>query len=209
MICIGLPATIFAQTQTISIDRAVELSMQNSLQQELARQERLRKQGKAVQSRVFPNPRFSVSHEQLDRGTIDYHETTYLLSQPLEILGQSILRNRRSSMLEEAAEYEFIAVGQMHKKRVRLLYLDYWQAKNMLQAYSDALDIIEGSMEAAKARQAEGVFSGFETQRFAIEFNRYSRLQNELDIAAFNQAVFELDALTSGMILSTPNSPHQ
>lgn len=184
LICLCTPSTIFAQTQTISISQAVELSMQNSLQQELSRQEKLRKQGEAVQSGAFPNPRFSVYHEQLDRGTINYHETTYQVSQLLELLGQPVLRSRKSSLILEAAEYEYISASHLHAYRVKQLYLDYWQAKNILRSYSDALDTIESLMESAKARQEEGIFSGIETQRFAIEFNRYNQLRNELNIAA-------------------------
>lgn len=179
-----LPASIFAQSQTITLQQAVELTKQNSLQLELFRQEKLQKQGEAIQSSAWPNPQFRVSREQLNRGTIDYHETTIQISQPVEILGQSFLRNRRSSHIEYAAELEFRYSGDLLTEQVRMLYTEYWKTKNIVRAYDITLDVIETSMKSARAREAEGTFSGLEAQRFAIEFNRYNRLRNELETEA-------------------------
>jgi outer membrane protein, heavy metal efflux system len=179
-----LPASIFAQSQTITLEQAVELTKQNSLQLELFRQEKLQKQGEAMQSSVWPNPQFRVSREQLNRGTIDYNETTIQISQPVEILGQSFLRNRRSSHIEYAAELEFRYSGDLLKERVRMLYAEYWKTKNIVRAYDETLDVIKTLMESARARQAEGTFSGLDAQRFTIEFNRYNLLRNELETEA-------------------------
>lgn len=179
-----MPASIIAQSQTITLEQAVELSKENSLQLELFRQEMLQKQGEAIQSSAWPNPQFRVSREQLNRGTIDYHETTVQISQPVEILGQSFLQNRRSSHIEDAAELEFRYSGDLLTERVRTLYTDYWKAMKIVQAYDETLDVIEAAMESASARQAEGTFSGLEAQRFSIEFNKYNRLRSEIETEA-------------------------
>lgn len=176
-----MPVSLSAQSQSITLKQAVELSKENSLQLELFRQEMLQKQGEAIQSSAWLNPQFRVSREQLNRGTIDYHETTVQLSQPVEILGQSFLRNRRSSHIEDAAELEFRYSGDLLTERVRMLYIEYWKTENIVRAYDETLDVIKTSMESARARQAEGTFSGLDAQRFAIEFNRYNRLRNELE----------------------------
>jgi outer membrane protein, heavy metal efflux system len=178
-----MPASIFAQSQTITLEQAVELTKQNSLQLELFRQEKLQKQGEAIQSSAWPNPQFRVSREQLNRGTIDYNETTIQISQPVEILGQSFLRNRRSSHIEYAAELEFRYSGDLLKERVRMLYTEYWKTKNIVRAYDETLD-------AAKAWLDD----------------RTNRINT---ISAYNKALFELDRMTSGIILSNQNHSEQ
>lgn len=187
LLCLALnfmPLTIFAQSQVITLEQAVELSKENSLQLELYRQEMLQKQGKAIQSSSWPNPQVRVSREQLDRGTVDYHDTSIQISQPVELLGQAFLRNRRASHLMDAAQLDYTYAADLLTERVRTLYINYWSAKNILQHYDEALGVIRTLMETARDRQAEGSFSGLQAQRFAIAFNRYNSLRNEHDTQA-------------------------
>src|SRR6056297_3238499 len=107
LLLVLFPALVHAQSTSITLEEAVELFKQNSLQQELARYDRLRKQGESIRYKAYPNPEVSINREQLNAGSIDYEETTYMLSQPIELLGQPFLRNQSVSKSQKAAELQF------------------------------------------------------------------------------------------------------
>lgn len=177
-----LPALVHAQTNSISLEEAVELFKQNSLQQELARYDQLRKQGEAIQYKAYPNPGISVYREQLNAGTIDYQETTYMVSQPIELLGQPFLRNRSASKSQKAAEFQFEYDRLQLLGQVKSLYAEYWQLSQKLDVYNRALEIIRKARESAKARQAEGTYSGLQVQRFNVELSRYRKQRDQVQL---------------------------
>ncbi|MDZ7692384.1 MAG: TolC family protein [Balneolaceae bacterium] len=166
------PAVVHAQSTSITLDEAVELFKQNSLQQELARYDRLRKQGESIQYKAYPNPEVSVNREQLNAGTVDYQETTYMLSQPIELLGQPFLRNQSAAKSQKAAELQFEYDRLQLIRQVKSLYAEHWQLSKKLGIYNRALEVIRKARSAAKARQAEGSFSGLQVQRFNVELSQ-------------------------------------
>src|SRR5699024_7213302 len=107
----------------------------------------------------------NVNREQLNAGTIDYQETTYMVSQPIELLGQPFLRSRSSSKSQKAAELQFEYDRLQLIRQVKSLYAEYWQLSQQLEIYNRALEVIRKARSAAKARQAEGSFSGLQVQR--------------------------------------------
>ncbi len=182
LLLVLFPVIVHSQPTSISLDEAVALFKQNSLQQELARYDQLRKQGEAVQYKSFPNPEVSINREQLNAGPIDYQETTYMLSQPIELLGQPFLRNRSSSKSREAAKLQFEYDQLQLMTQVKSLYVKYWQLSEKLDVYSRALEIIQKARESAKARQEEGSFSGLQVQRFNVELSRYRKQRDEIKL---------------------------
>lgn len=182
LLLVLFPAWVHAQSTSISLDEAVELFKQNSLQQELARYDRLRKQGEAIRYKAYPNPEISVTREQLNAGTIDYQETTYLVSHPIELLGQPFLRNRSASKSQKAAEFQFEYDRLQLLGQVKSLYAEYWQLSQKLDVYNRALEIIRKARESAKARQAEGTYSGLQVQRFNVELSRYRKQRDQVQL---------------------------
>ncbi|MCW9705767.1 TolC family protein [Aliifodinibius sp. 1BSP15-2V2] len=176
------PAMVHAQSTSITLNEAVELFKQNSLQQELARYERLSKQGEAIQYKAYPNPEVSINREQLNAGTVDYQETTYMLSQPIELLGQPFLRSRSASKSQKATELQFEYDRLQLIRQVKSLYAEYWQLSEKLEIYNRALEVIRKARSAAKARQAEGSFSGLQVQRFNVELNRYRKQRDQVQL---------------------------
>ncbi|WP_265764435.1 TolC family protein [Fodinibius salsisoli] len=173
---------VHAQSTSITLNEAVELFKQNSLQQELARYERLSKQGEAIQYKAYPNPEVSINREQLNAGTVDYQETTYMLSQPIELLGQPFLRSRSASKSQKATELQFEYDRLQLIRQVKSLYAEYWQLSEKLEIYNRALEVIRKARSAAKARQAEGSFSGLQVQRFNVELNRYRKQRDQVQL---------------------------
>lgn len=185
MICLALlflPAIVQSQSNPISLADAVEMFNENSLQQELAKLDELRKKGEAIQYSSYFNPEVSVFREQLNAGSLDYQETTYQISQPIELLGQPFLRKQSSEESQKAAEFETAYNRQLLLRQVKSLYAEAWYLKNKLAVYDDALSIINNTLESAEARQAEGTFSGIQVQRFTVEKNRYLKSRNEVEL---------------------------
>jgi cobalt-zinc-cadmium efflux system outer membrane protein len=177
-----LPAMVHAQPTSISLEEAVALFKENSLRQELARYDRMRMQGEAIRYKAFPNPQISVNREQLTAGTVDYRETTYMVSQPIELLGQPFLRGKSASKSQKAAELQFEYDRLQLIGQVKSLYAEYWQLAKKLSTYNRALEVIQKARASAKARQAEGTFSGLQVQRFNVELSRYRKQRDEIEL---------------------------
>jgi cobalt-zinc-cadmium efflux system outer membrane protein len=177
-----MPLQVLSQTNPLSMEKAVELFVQNSLQQELAKLEELRRQGEAQQSRAYYNPEFSISSEQFNTGTLNYEERTYQISQSIQVLGQPFLRNRSANRSSEAARLTFQFDRSLLIQLVKNLYTEYWYLQHKLEVFDQALDVVDQVLQSAKDRQAEGITSGIEVQRFTIEKNRYVRLRNEVEL---------------------------
>jgi len=182
LVFLWIPIQTHAQTQTLSLEEAVELFEQNSLQQELAKLEELRRQGEAQQYKSYMNPEVSIFSEQLNSGTLDYDETTYQISQPIELLGQPFLRNKSANKSSEASRLAFQYHRSILIQQVKNLYTEYWYLQRKLEIYDQALTVIEQVLQSAKDRQAEGTASGIQVQRFTIEKNRYLRTRNEVEL---------------------------
>lgn len=182
LVFLWVPLQVHSQTQILSIDEAVALFEQNSLQQELAKQEELRRQGEAQRYKSYPNPEVSIYSEQLNIGTLDYDETTYQISQPIELMGQPFLRNKSANKSSEAARHSFQYARSVLIQQVRNLYTEYWYQQYKLEVYNQAIEVINQVLESAKDRKAEGTGSGLQVQRFTVEKNRYLRMRNEVDL---------------------------
>jgi cobalt-zinc-cadmium efflux system outer membrane protein len=128
------------------------------------------------------NPEVSIFSEQLNAGTLDYNETTYQISQPIELLGQPFLRNRSANKSSEAAELSYQYDHSVLVHQVKSLYTEYWFLQYKLEVYEQALEVIKQVLASAKARQTEGTVSGLQVQRFTIEKNRYLRQRNEVEL---------------------------
>ncbi|WP_103664199.1 TolC family protein [Gracilimonas amylolytica] len=182
LVFLWVPLQVHAQSQTLSLEDVVERFKQHSLQQELAELDKLRKQGTAQQYKSYMNPEVSIFSEQLNSGTLDYDETTYQISQPIELLGQPFLRNKSANKSSEAAEFSYEYNRSVLIQQVKSLYAEYWFLQHKFQVYNQALDVIHEVLASAIARQTEGTESGLQVQRFTVEKNRYLRMRNEVEL---------------------------
>lgn len=182
MVILWMPLQVHAQPQTLSLEEVVALFEQNSLQKELAKLVELRRQGESQRYKSYANPEVSIFSEQLNAGTLNYDETTYQISQSLELLGQPFLRNRIANKSSEAARLAFQYDRSVLIQEVKNLFTEYWYLQYKLEVYDQALDVIDQVLQSAKDRQVEGTASGIQVQRFIIEKNRYVRLRNEVEL---------------------------
>jgi outer membrane protein, heavy metal efflux system len=195
-----IPLQVHAQHRSLTLEEAAALFEQNSLQQELARLGELRRRGEARQYRAFTNPEISIFSEQLNAGSLDYDETTYMISQPVELAGQPFLRNRSADKSMMAARHAFEFDRSLLVQQVKTLYTEYWYLQQTLGVYDRALAVVERVLQSAKDRQAEGTAPGIQVQRFTVEKNRYLRQRNEAELELM-QAGRQL----ASMITSSPD----
>lgn len=182
LVFLWIPLQVHSQPKTLSLEEVVELFEQNSLQQEIAKLRELHRKGEAQQYKAYSNPDINIFSEQLNAGTPDYHETTYQVSQPIELLGQPFLRNKSANKSSEAAGYTFQYDRSVLIQQVKNLYAEYWYLQQKLDVYDQALGVINKVLKSARDRRKEGTESGLQVQRFTIEKNRYLRVRNEVEL---------------------------
>lgn len=197
LVFLWIPIQIHAQKQTISLEDVVERFEQYSLQQELAKLDELRIKGVAQQYKSYINPEVTIFSEQLNAGTLDYDETTYQISQPIELLGQPFLRNKSANKSSEAAGLSYQYNRSVLIRQVKSLYTEYWFLQHKLEVYDQALAVINQVLASAKDRKAEGTESGLQVQRFTVEKNRYLRLRNEVEVSMMETGTRLASMITS------------
>ena len=174
------PNLIHAQSSSISLDEAVEMFRNNSLERMLLGYDREAQQGNAQSYKAYPNPEIRVYRESLNAGTPIYNETTVQISQPLELLGQPFLRNKSASALSEAARLGFDYQEQALVARLRSLYVQHWYISERLAVVNQALQTVHEVRQSALARKEEGTYSTVQLLRFNIEYGKYLRLRDEI-----------------------------
>ena len=167
-------ASTFAQ-QSLSLDEAVRLFTQNSLERKQAFHSAQLRKGEAASFSAFPNPTVNVYREDLSRGLPTYNELTISIRQQIDVLGQPFLKWSAASAESEAADLgfqhqELVLVQQVKSKYVDLLFLQ--QKLSTIEATAQAVQL---AYNAAKARKEEGSLSGFELQRFSVELAKYQK----------------------------------
>lgn len=179
---LAMPILAHAQSQPITLEDAVELFKENSLQPEMAKLEAERKKGEAREYTAYPNPQISVMREQLNAGSVDYEETTYQVSQPIELLGQPFLRKKSAARMKQAAELQYTHDLTRLITNVKSLYAEYWYLKNKLGVYDKALQQIEEIYQIVGDRKEEGLVSGLQLQRFRVALSRYRQQRDAVHL---------------------------
>tara|TARA_R110000868_G_scaffold1211_2_gene9370 strand:+ start:96760 stop:97977 length:1218 start_codon:yes stop_codon:yes gene_type:complete len=177
-----LPTLIHAQSNSVSLDEAVELFRQNSLDRMLIAYDQEIKQGNAQNYKAYPNPEIRIFHESLNAGSPEYDETTIQISQPLELLGQPFLRNKSATALSNAAQLEFEYREQILISQLKSLYASYWYLSERLTVVKQALQSVQQARESALARKEEGLYSTTQLQRFNIEYGKYLKMHDEIQV---------------------------
>lgn len=176
------PTLIHAQSNSVSLDEAVELFRQNSLDRMLLTYDQELKQGSARNYKAYPNPEIRIFHESLNAGAPQYDETTIQISQPLELLGQPFLRNKSATALSNAAKLEFEYHEQLLISQLKSLYASYWYLSERLVVVKQALLSVQQARVSALARKEEGLYSTTQLQRFNIEYGKYLKMHDEIQV---------------------------
>ena len=186
-IALGLwTAALDAQTpaRRVSIDEALRLFAANNLDLRVARLEAVEFRGMARQSGAFPNPTMIVTHEPLSRGTTNYSESYFNLSQRFELPGQRSARTEGAEWAVRAAEARLGADSVRLAFEVKRTYVEAVLAEDLLAVTERVAGVFREAARSAVIREAQGDISRYELRRILVERSRYENLLADAEIRA-------------------------
>ena len=159
--------------ERITLDEAVDLFRENSLELHRSRAQAEETIGRARQETLFPNPEIEVSHEPLFRGDDRSWETYALLSQQIEWPGHRSTRQEAADYEAQAARGAMRADSVRHAYEVAQAYLEAAAAERRLQHLQTTTDVFRSADSTYQRRYREGEVSGYEVQRLQVERSRF------------------------------------
>jgi cobalt-zinc-cadmium efflux system outer membrane protein len=183
------------QVRRITLDEAVQLFNQNNLELEISRAAMRRVAGVARQTRAYPNPVASVTHESVSQSGLSFSETYYLLTQPIDWPWRYNSRRKAGSRRADAATAELKADSAQLVFELKRAYVEAAAAEAVWQVVDQVTTVIRDAEQNGTVRLTEGDISRFELKRVRIERARYEQLlmEVELELARLRR---QLTALT-------------
>lgn len=134
-------------------------------------------------ARTWPNPELSLEYEQGDRTADASNETTFMLSQRLELGGRRALERRAAELGVDAASAEVEVAQQRLRAEVLRKYYAAVQAESHVQALDAWTAGLAELARIAEQRRREGDLSGFESLRIAQHGTRAQLRRDAADAA--------------------------
>jgi len=183
------------QMRRITLDEAVQLFNQNNLELEISRAATRQVAGLARQTRAYPNPVASVTHESVSNQGLDFTETYYMLTQPIDWPWRYSSRRKAGSQRADAATAGLRADSAQLVFELKRAYVEAAAAEAVWEIVEQVTTVFRDADQSGTARLAEGDISSFELKRVRIERARYEQLlmEMELEMASLRR---ELTALT-------------
>ena len=195
--CVVMVNVAAGQTQVrrITLDEAVQLFNQNNLELEMSRSAARQVAGAAKQTRAYPNPIASVTHESVSNQGLDFSETYYMLTQPIDWPWRYSDRRKAGSRRADAAIAELKADSAQLVFELKRAYVEAAAAEAVWELVDQVTTVFRDADQSGTARLAEGDISSFDLKRIRIERARYEQLlmEIELELARLRR---ELTALT-------------
>ncbi|TDI41907.1 MAG: TolC family protein [Acidobacteria bacterium] len=168
--------------QRVTLEQALEMFEENSLELRLVAADRDRALGFARQARAHPNPVVAFSHEGLSESGRDYSESYVTLSQRLEWPG------RRGARAETSDEEAAVLQSRLDAERRRLafevkrVFIEAAAAEERVGIVRDVRAVFRMAEESGQERFREGDLSGYDVRRLRIERARYENLGASAEI---------------------------
>ncbi len=162
-------------SRRVSLEEAIQLFRENSLELQLARADLEERFGNARQSRAYFNPTVSLWREELSRDADDYHETLLSLDQRLEWPGRTAARLRGADRTVEAAEQRFLADSLRLAFQVRRGFIEAALVEEEMTVLGATTELLRGAIADAEVRFADGDLSAYELRRLRLELARYEQ----------------------------------
>ncbi len=159
------------QFRRITFDEALGLLGAN-LGLRIARLEAAEAEAIARQSKAYPNPAFTASHETLD-ATGELSESYLTLSQRLEWPGSRSARQTMASENALAASTRVAADSALLGFRVKRAYVEATRAETYTDILERVATVFRQAVERAGERYDEGDVSLYDLRRIEVERVRY------------------------------------
>lgn len=176
------PTSGQAQVRRITLDEAVLLFNQNNLELEISRAATREVAGVARQTRAYPNPIASVTHESVSNQGLNLSETYYLLTQPIDWPWRYSDRRKAGSQRVDAATAELRADSAQLVFELKRAYVAAAAAEAAWEIVEQVTTVFRDAELSGTARFEEGDISSFDLKRFRIERARYEQLLMEMEL---------------------------
>lgn len=157
----------------VTLEEALDLFAQNSLELLLARSRTTEMAALARQASAYPNPSAIVTHEPLWGEGESYSETYLNLSQRLEWPGLRKARVSAAKQLAEAAEANLQADSLRLAYEVAKVYTEAAAAEERTVVLDAVTNLFRRADQSSQAMLVEGEVSGFSLRRLRVERARY------------------------------------
>lgn len=190
----GRPAAAQEEARSVSLEEALRLFAENNPELRGARADADAAWGRARQSRAYPHPAVTVTRESLERGSTDYTETYYNLSQRITWPWTLSARGGAAGSAARAAEARARADSLALAFEVKRAYLDALVAESRSGALREAMTVVREVERSGRARFARGDISGYHVRRLALARARYESAlaAAELDVGETRRALASL-----------------
>lgn len=167
----------------ITLDQAIVRLEVHNLDLRLAREAAAAAEARVITAGAMPNPGFSALREQLSGDSGDYHETSLVLSQTLELGGQRGLRRGTARGMADAAGLRLEATRSRLAFEVHQAYLRAAAAESDLAVLTETTEVFRRVEESGRKRFTEGDISRLDRNRIQIELARYETLLARAQLA--------------------------
>ena len=193
----------------ITLDEAIQLFNQNNLELEISRAAMRQVAGVARQTRAYPNPVASVTHESVSQSGLSFSETYYLLTQPIDWPWRYGSRRKVGSHRSDAATAELKADSAQLVFELKRAYVEAAAAEAVWQLVDQVTTVFRDAEQSGTVRLAEGDISSFELKRVRIERARYEQLlmEVELELARLRRQLTALTVPADAGIELAPAGP--
>ena len=157
----------------VTLEEALDLFAQNSLELLLARSRSTEMAALAWQASAYPNPSAIITHEPLWKEGESYSETYLNLSQRLEWPGLRRARVGAARQLAEAAEAHLQADSLRLAYEVAKAYTEAAAAEERTVVLDAVTNLFRRADQSSQAMLVEGEVSGFSLRRLRVERARY------------------------------------
>ena len=166
----------------VTLEQALQMFEENSLELRLVAAERDRALGFARQARAHPNPVAAFSHEGLSESGRDYSESYFTLGQRLEWPGRRGARGETSDQEVAAIQSRLDAERLRLAFEVKRAFIEAAAAEERLSIVRDVRAVFRMAEESGRERFREGDLSGYDVRRLRIERARYENLGASAEI---------------------------
>lgn len=179
-------ASAEASVQRITLEQALQMFEENSLELRVVVAERDQALGYTKQARAHPNPVLAVSHEGLAEDGLDYSETYFTLSQRLEWPGRREARVEMSDGEADVLESRLDAERRRLAFEVKRAFVEAAAAEERAAVVGEVLTVFRMAEASGRERLREGDLSGYDARRLRIERARYENLRASAGIDLSN-----------------------
>jgi len=196
------------QIRRVTLDEALGLIGSN-FQLRMTRSTAAEAEALARQSRAYPNPAVSASHEALGESGLGISESYFTLSQRLEWPGARSARQEAASESATSARIRVAADSAALAFEVKSAYVEAARAERHAETLSRVTAIFRQAVESAGERYEEGDLSLYDRRRIEVERVRYesSLADAILDLGLARRGLALLVAPEAGDLQLAPADP--